>query len=129
MKQLTKITLYYSDNSFQEIVVPAQCAFLPTVFTGEKQLLQEVSGIDPTRKSYEEVMPEAKPISTAWIPRDSAAEKAAAENYWLATKEISQNTKVPPVPPSVAKQYLREEVARQMEGVHKAFDPVWPFPK
>jgi len=126
MKQLTKITLYYNDNSFQEIVVPSQCAFLPTVFTGEKQLLQEVSGIDPTRKSYEEVMQQTP---TAWIPRDSAAEKALSENYWMATKEIPQNVKVPPVPPSVAKQYLREEVARQMEGVHKAFDPVWPFPK
>ena len=81
MKQVNKITLFYDDGTFQDIIVPTQFLALPTVFIGN-QLLQEYGAV--TVKPYPATNPdelESEVTSTAWIPKDSAAEKKAARAY------------------------------------------------
>lgn len=90
MKQVNKITLFYDDGTFQDIIVPTQVMSLPTRFS-VNQLLQEVSATDPTKKSYGEVLPEARGAwiqgmriadeDKPWTPQDSAAEKKAARAF------------------------------------------------
>lgn len=53
MKQVNKITLFYTDGTFQEVIVPHQSFSIPPRSMVSKQLLQEVNEMDKSISTEE----------------------------------------------------------------------------